>query len=210
MLPLWVGAGSYDSSYYSVDVFLPKLEDLRKEFGANKIVDSVYELPVLVALSHYPELKNTSIEFVQTSLYSTMMAQPHFRSIFKRGRRHYVIYINNCKECAGFVPTELSFNQLVGVLGHELGHICYYTGRNGFQILLDAYGYYYENYRRDFEAGTDMITVDHGLGWQLWDFTDFITNKATLSPRYEQKKKQYYLTAQAIHDELIHRQNALK
>ena len=135
-----------------------------------------------------------------------MMAQPRTKTIFDGRNRTYIVFINNDSAGTGFLPGDLSFNQLVGVLGHELGHVSYYTGRTALNLIVDGIGYYSKNYRRDFEVGTDMITVDHGLGWQLLDFTDFLMNRASLSTAYEKKKKTYYLTDQDLRNELRKRQ----
>jgi hypothetical protein len=195
----------YDLVYYTREMFEGKIDELRKKHGWGKLIEDEYELPVLVALSHYPELDKLPIEFISVPLTSTMMAQPRSKTMFDGRNRTYIVFLNSCKECTGFLPSELSFNQLVGVLGHELGHISYYSGRTGVQLLIDGFGYYFKQYRRDFEAGTDMMTLDHGLGWQLLDFTDFIMNKAQLSPQYEKKKQRIYLTDKDLKRELLKR-----
>ncbi len=207
----WIGTAAdsfaqYDSVYYTREIFENRIDDLRAAHGWGKLIDPEYELPVLVALSHYPELNGIPIEFIQAPLGSTMMAQPRTKTIFDGRNRTYIVFINNDSAGTGFLPGDLSFNQLVGVLGHELGHVSYYTGRTALNLIVDGIGYYSKNYRRDFEVGTDMITVDHGLGWQLLDFTDFLMNRASLSTAYEKKKKTYYLTDQDLRNELRKRQ----
>jgi hypothetical protein len=196
----------YDSVYLTRDMYENQIVELRVKYGSGKLIPEEYELPVLVALAHYPELNDINIEFVTAPIQSTMMAQPRSKTMFKgKKNRTYLIFINSCRENTGFLPSELSFNQLVGVLGHELGHICYYSGCTTIDLLVDGFGYYFTDYRRDFEAGTDMLAVDHGLGWQLLDFTDFIMNKAKLSEQYEKKKQKIYLTEKDIYHELLKR-----
>jgi hypothetical protein len=195
-----------DSSYYTKEMFENQINELQAKYGSGKQIPEEYKLPILVALSHYPELVDIPIEFITFPIDATMMAQPRSKTMFKgKKNRTYIIFINNCRENTGFLPSELSFNQLVGVLGHELGHISYYSRRTAFDLLVDGFGYYFTDYRRDFEAGTDMLAVDHGLGWQLLDFTDFIMNKATLSEQYEKKKQRIYLTEKDIYRELLKR-----
>jgi hypothetical protein len=198
----------YDSTYYTQEMFAGQLESLRKAHGWGKLMPEKYELAIMVALSHYPELDGTPIEFIEIPLYSTAMAQPRTKTVFDGRNRTYIIFINNNKENTGFLPSELSFNQLTGVISHELGHLSYYKGRTAWNLIVDMLGYYFKDYRRSFEAGTDRIAVEHGLGWQLLDFTDFLANKAHLSEIYAKKKSAYYLSNIELRKEIIERRDA--
>ena len=197
ILPFTV-RGQTDSTYYIKENSLVQLDELRAQYGNHKTMPAVYELSILIALSHYPELINTSIDFIESPIHSTMAARPRSQGILEGRERSYIVYINNCKENTGFLPSELSFNQLTGVMGHELAHICYYTGRTALHLFLDGMGYYLKDYRQSFEAGTDMITIDHGLGWQLVDFSEYILNNKNLSLAYEKKKRTIYLGSQDL------------
>lgn len=190
--------GQLDSTYYTYENSVGQLDELRAQYGNHKTMPAAYELSILIALSHYPELISTSIDFIESPIHSTMAARPRSQGLLEGRDRSYIVYINNCKENTGFLPSELSFNQLTGVMGHELAHICYYTGRTAFHLFLDGMGYYLKDYRKSFEAGTDMITIDHGLGWQLFDFSEYILNCKTLSPAYEKKKRTIYLGSQDL------------
>jgi hypothetical protein len=192
----------YDSTYYTREMFEGQRENMKIASGWGKLYPPQYELEILTALSHYPELKSVPIEFIELPINCTMMAQPRTKTLFDKRNRTYIIFINNSKETTGFHPAELSFNQFVGVVGHELGHLSYYAGRTAWQLVIDGIGYYFKDYRRGFEAGTDYLTIDHGLGWQLLDFSDYIMNKATLSAVYAKKKNAYYLTDQNLRQEL--------
>jgi hypothetical protein len=193
----------YDSTYYTADMFSDRIGELRIKHGYKKYIPAEYELPVLVALSHYPELDSVPIDFTCLPIQTTMMAQPHTSTLFAGlGHRTYAIFINTSKKNTGFVPTELSFNQLVGVIGHELGHISYYSRQHTCGLLMDAFGYYFRNYRRSFEKGTDLIAIEHGLGWQLFDFEHCVQHEMTLSKSYAKKKKSTYMTDDEIHAEV--------
>jgi hypothetical protein len=184
----------YDSVYLVPGMFTGKIEELRKAHGYGKEFPPKYELAILVALSYYPELDSVSIDFEELPINSTMMAQPHTRTLFSGKSRTYAVFINNSPSTTGFSAEELTFNQFVGVMGHELAHISYYTGCNSWDLIRDGIGYYFWDFRRDFEAGTDRITIDHGLGWQLVDFTHYLNHEAFLSDNYANKKKSYYLS----------------
>jgi len=190
--------GQLDSTYYTNENSVVQLDELRAQYGNHKTMPAAYELSILVALSHYPELINTSIDFIESPIHSTMAARPRSQGLLEGRDRSYIVYINNCKENTGFLPSELSFNQLTGVMGHELAHVCYYTGRTAFDLFLDGMGYYLKDYRKSLEAGTDMITIDHGLGWQLLDFCEYILNSKNLSLAYEKKRRTTYLGSQDL------------
>jgi hypothetical protein len=193
-----------DSVYFTKEMFQNKIDELRTKQGYEKVIPREFELPVLVALTYYPELDSIPIDFVCLPIKTTMMAQPRSKTFFAgKGHRDYAIFINTSKKNTGFAASELTFNQLVGVFGHELGHISYYRTRNSCQLLVDAFGYYFKNYKTSFENGTDIITIEHGLGWQLLDFSNFVTHKAKLSKSYAHKKKLSYLTDEEIYSILL-------
>lgn len=184
--------------YYTKESFSTQIDKLRSLYGERKVIPEKYEAATLAALSHYPELAHTAIEFIEAPIHATMMAQPKALGPKNSKERSYIIFINNAIANTGFLPSDLSFNQFVGVMGHELAHISYFTGRTDLQLYIDALGYYLKDYRRSFEAATDKITLDHGLGWQLIDFSDYVAQCKTLSPSYQKKKKKIYLDSQDL------------
>src|SRR5688500_14254462 len=67
------------------------------EYRTNKKIPAIIEKNVLKALSHYPELKNTAIDFVFKKRIkgSVMQAQPLFSSLLRRRtNRSYRINIS--------------------------------------------------------------------------------------------------------------------
>lgn len=181
-----------DSVYYSEKTFAPGIDTLRTHYGTGKVIPAAYELPVLTALSHYPELRSVMIEFTEAPIGSTLAVRPRFRQLQQKDERSYIVYINNNAVSTGFTPDQLSFNQQVGVFGHELAHILYFQERTAHQLRKDAAGFYFRTYRRKVEKRADQITIDHGLGWSLLDFTEFVRNFTGLSKAYQQKKKKFY------------------
>src|ERR1044072_7474133 len=119
---------SYAQFYLKRGDFETDLPALRTEFGNKKIIPAEIELECLTALSFYPELKNTDIEFRFGDLNFTMISQPKFRSILcDRTRRQYVIIIQKQALSQSSIDwRELSFNAMVGWIGHELGHVLHY------------------------------------------------------------------------------------
>ena len=106
------------------------IDSLEQNFGQEKVFVPRYKTASLVALSYYPELKETDIEFVHQKLTTTLAARPRMGSVFKKaGKRRYQIFINNHESCE--IPLHAApFNAQVGVIGHELAHIVDYEKRS--------------------------------------------------------------------------------
>ena len=68
----------------------------------------------------------------------------------------------------------LPFNSQVGVIGHELSHTVYYLNRNFVQITGVGIHYFFPKFRGRFEKDTDIRTINHGMGWLLYDFAKFV------------------------------------
>jgi len=52
----------------SEDAALTKYNELRTKYGVNKSLLPPFELPIITALSFYPELRNIRIEFTAVNL----------------------------------------------------------------------------------------------------------------------------------------------
>src|SRR6266403_1361613 len=85
---------NFEEFYLKRENFENYLSELRNEFGNKKIIPADLELECLAALSFYPELKNTDIEFRFGQLNFTMVSKPKFRSVLKnKTERKYLILI---------------------------------------------------------------------------------------------------------------------
>jgi len=182
-----------DSAYLAT-----KTDSLKRAFPHIKGITPDYETAFYTALAHYPELQQTRIRFVQKPIKTTMATRPA-TSIFKsRNKRGYRLYANNKKEFSGVYLSQLNFDQQVGIFGHELAHIVDFTQKNPFRLLGNGIGYLFPKYRKQYEAKTDIRTIKHGLGWQLYDFTDFIMNRSHASEKYKLMKKKIYMNEKQI------------
>ncbi len=157
-------AGLFDDASYLVYATKKKIpEDIRKQ--------------VLIALSFYPELKDTKLHFRFRKRTTPLTSRPRIFSIFrKKKNRAYVITIST-KSKARLSPIlfeNLPYNAQIGVLGHELGHIAYYKTKNSFQILGLSFKILKPKFVDSFEFNTDKIAIDHGLGYQLYDWSVFV------------------------------------
>jgi len=172
----------------------------------NKLYPAQYEKQVLIALSGYDELRNAHIEVKFKRVSSTMMARPGPLFIFRyRAKRRYKVYINsNAKKMRGASLEKVSFNGQVGVMAHEFAHILYYSKKGSWAIVSDGIKYVLsKKFRSKFEKQTDLVTLNKGFGWQMYDFADYIINKADVSEKYKAYKLKIYYSPGDIID-LLH------
>ncbi len=157
-------------SYENIKVQIV-LEDLMEEFGNHKKLPEGYELQALLALSHYPELKNVKIKFKKRKNGAPFVSRPTIWSTFFRrpDKRTYLILIRT-KEHSLFSPILLEnmpFDAQVGVLGHELAHSTDFKQRSFFKMLNVTFGNLSWKFLDQFEFETDRRAIQHGLGFQL-------------------------------------------
>ena len=171
-----------------------RIDSLCNDYSVNKSLDPAFELPTLIALSHYPELKNARVLFVEKSINTTAACRPIWTSLFRRrNQRVYKIYINNNPEkIKGALLQEVPFDAQIGLIGHELGHIVDYSDKNIFQIIALGFKYLFIPGRVGVERRVDNITIAHHLGWQLYDFDDFVINRSKVSKVYKAYKRRVY------------------
>ena len=171
-------------------------------FRENKKIPRVIENEVLKALSFYPELRKTSIDFVfkQNIKKSVMQAQPDVPAILK-GRRAYKI---NISALFRLKTTAIPIHQIpqdimIGWIGHELGHVMDYENRSIAGMIRFGLGYLFSaNYIRHAERVADTYAVDHGLGSYILKTKNFILGHAQLSEKYKNKIARLYLSPDDI------------
>jgi len=153
---------------------------LRKEYGKNKEYPQQFEKQILIALSYYPELKNTPILFRIKKKHSILATRTAWSGFFASPqKRSYVITISESTEGA-LMPIlfkNLSFNAQVGVIGHELGHVIQFSVMTGLQIVRHGIRSISAKYIDHFEYETDGICIAHGLGYQLLEWSSFVRRK---------------------------------
>ena len=178
---LVIGSAQSQDNVLLADKYRAQLEDLRPEFGTNKTYPEDVEIAVLVALSYFPELKNTPIEFVYEKQCEFLITKPKNRIFIGRRKRRYRILMTTNKDPAkGMVIERVAFNALVGVIGHELAHVLDYSQKSVFSTAMTSFRYSTsKQYRRNLERATDIATVDHGLGYQLFRIRIYFPEKET-------------------------------
>jgi len=171
---------------------------------SNKIVPDTIWREAYVALSHYPELKDTPIEFrfKKNIKKSFMQAQPKVSGLFKnRKNRSYLIFINEkfTIEDEVFDITSVPSDVLIGWIGHELGHIMDYRERSAADLVWFGIKYVTsKNYIREAERAADTYAVNHGLGENIIATKNFIINHSKLSDSYKSRIEDLYLSPEEI------------
>lgn len=153
---------------------------------------------VLEAMHFYPELQHAQIRLVYCNIKTTMAARPTILSLFQK-QRQYIIYINNKKaNHFGILFNDVPHKAQVGLLSHELAHILDYEHKTFWQIAKTGFLYLFKRYRQAYEKEIDVITVQHGAGWHLCEYTRFIFESPLVSDKYKAFIKKYYLQADDI------------
>ena len=174
------------------------------EFGHNKKIPPSIEKNVLAALSFYPELKHTHIQFVfkKKIKYSVMQAQPSLGSLLrKRKNRRYTIKISEQFKLINYrMPiTQIPDTVMIGWIGHELGHILDYKGRQNGEMIAFAYRYYFSTaFVKEAEIRADSFAVERGMGHYIVATKRFILDHADLPQAYKDKISRLYLSPDMI------------
>lgn len=174
------------------------------QFAHNKKIPKIIEESILIALSHYPELKDTKIDFVfkKDIKKSVMQAQPKINTLLSsKKKRAYQINISSMfKLTNSSTPIhQLPQNIMIGWIGHELGHIMDYQSRSLFSLMRFGTGYLFsERYIQKAERAADTFAVDHGLGFYIIETKNFILDQSDLSEKYKKKIIRLYLSPDDI------------
>ena len=168
-----------------------------KQHRKFKSVDDLplnYRKAARIALSYYPELKNTRIIFREKNIKTTMATRPRMDFLFHRkGKRVYCIFIDTkVKHEDGLLPSEVPFHALVGLFGHEFAHVIDYKHKSAIGIVDTGIRYLGHHYREKLENATDRETISRGLGWPLYDWSEFVLEAPDVSKKYREYKEKYY------------------
>jgi hypothetical protein len=188
---------------YTFSDWRQKTDSLKALYGKNKYLIPAYELQILLALSHYPELKDISIHFYEEEAFIPLASRPEPISMFGSKEKWQYNVIISTKSIQAFEPIlvkNLPFEAQVGIIGHELSHTAYYLDKNRWQMLMIGLNYIFPGFRAGFEKNTDRRTIAHGLGWQLLSYARY----ARKVMAYEETSlgSDYYLSPEEIEKQL--------
>lgn len=179
-----------------------QVDSLVMIYGENKEMLDEYIEILITALSYFPELKSTHIIFEYSNEKTTMASRPS-RLLFPRT---YKVLINKNKNFDGIPFDSIPWNAAVGIVGHELAHIVEYERLNLFGLIDRLLLYADERQGKPyFEKSIDLITINRGLGWQLYDWAKYaMYDNNVASEKYKAFKRCTYLTPDEIATYISH------
>jgi hypothetical protein len=149
----------------------------RDSFGTNKKVVPDFEKQIMMALSYYPELRDTRIHFKLSKGKSGIISsRPTWGGVFRKSsKRQYVVLIGDTAKDANWAIYRHSGpNGQVGIMGHELAHILFFSGKSSFGLIGLGLDHISDKAIDQFEYNTDSVNVERGLGYQLLDWNYYL------------------------------------
>jgi hypothetical protein len=172
---------------------------LKKEFGRNKIIPPGFERVILLALSHYPDLKDIKIEFKFSAKHPVPYGTtPTLGSFFKKPpqRKYKVTLLTQARgPMVKALFRNLPEDAQIGVIGHELAHVAQYNNCSVKGLLRLVV--LFPMLRKLMEQDADRRTIDRGLGVHLYKWATYVRS----IPGYLRQRPQiniYYLTPHEI------------
>ena len=165
---------------YRQEDYENRLDDLRKICGSNKEFAEEYELAALIALAHYPELREVSIRFLVTDYFMPIAAPPRLKSLLggkDKWQFDVVISTTSKKNREHLLLENIPFNEQIGIIGHELAHIADYRQRSFAQMLVLPLCILKPECRARYEQETDRRNIEHGLGWQRYYHSSYVRRR---------------------------------
>jgi len=202
-----VGQAQLPRKIITPSMYTGQLKQLQDEFGKNKFLQEDFELPLLIALSKYPELKELRIQVVYRKIKTTMAVRPRLGSVFRRKvKRCYRVVINSNEEKLRKAALKnVPFNAQVGVLAHEFAHIRLYHTKNVFGLIGVGISYSVsKRFREKFEKENDRETIARGYGWQVYHFTSYILKETDVTDKYKKYKERIYYTPDELEKIINH------
>lgn len=169
-------------------------------YGKYKTIPQELEEVILTALSFYPELATTRIEFIyhENIRKSVMQAQPKVISLLRgKRKRIYRVKISQYLKLNDdqLNITTLPFEVLVGWIGHELGHIMDYKDRSGLAMVGFGAKYWLSvKFLKGAERRADLFALEHGLGDRIMSTKNFVLNHEHIPVMYKKRLKRLYMS----------------
>ena len=176
-------------------------DSLVAELGCRKELPEGFELQTLLALRHYPELTNTHIQFIVKKAFIPLASRPSLVSLLRqRDKRIYRVIISDqsLPQMEAILLKNLPFNAQVAIIGHELAHAVDYETMNSHQLSIVGLLYFSGSFRASMEKGTDRRTIEHGLGWQLLEYAEYVRKVSGSNDRQTDFMDKFYMNPQEI------------
>lgn len=182
---------------------------------AQQTIPDIIQSEVETALSFYPQLYSTDIEFrfKKNIKKSTMQARPTFGSLFRnKTKRSYVVLISEKFKVSDkeFRTTDIPSDIFIGWIGHELGHIMDYQHRSNLDLIWFGINYLISNsHIVEAERAADSFAVANGMEAYILKTKKFILNHAEISTVYKERINKYYLSPEEIMELVSQREATL-
>ncbi len=169
-------------------------------YTKNKSIPDEMRGVIIAALSRYPDLADTRIEFRYEDEIrkSVMQAQPKVSSLLrKKLKRKYIIKISRYLQLndKNLDISTLPFEVLVGWIAHELGHIMDYRYRSSLSMVGFGAKYWLsEKYLKKAERRADLFALKHGLGGKVMKTKKFILNHEEIPDWYKNRIQRLYMS----------------
>jgi len=174
-LPLLAGLPAWGQCSIPAEHLLKRSSEteigrLAEAYGRNKSIPTIYRMPVLMALSHFPELTDTRIRFIIKHVHGPLTTNRDWGYFLGHwGRKAFTITISDSTE-ARLEPIllgKMDLNAQVGVIGHELSHVSAFSRMRLPGWFGVGFGHLSTRYIDRMEFATDSLCIAHGLGYQL-------------------------------------------
>jgi hypothetical protein len=173
-------------------------DSLKKIYGKNKTLLPEFELQTLIALSGYPELKEDHITFKFRHITTTGKTTMWINSVLEKDH-YFIIYLTTRTKGKSVLLKEAFFNAQIGLIAHELGHIVDFKKKNTGQLITWALNVLSSKQKRAaMEKQTDLTAIQHGFGWQLYDWISYVLFNSCASEKYKKFKQRFYLQPDEI------------
>lgn len=198
------GQPNQERELYPDSVYLES-DSLKIEFSVKKNIPALYKLEILKALSYYPELKDVEIQFKVQKIKTTLNTRPTLGSLLfrRKSKRKYVIRIDESTATGKVTLRDANFNAKIGVFGHEFYHIIDYSQKGFLGVFARGIAYGSESSKEKFEKEIDSNTIKRGLGWQLYEWSNYVLNESNGTEEYKTFKRKIYLEPEEIKRELL-------
>lgn len=180
------------------------IDSLEFRYGQNKNIPQKYKLAILIALSYYPELIETPIDFKECAIKTTLNARPTMSSLClkNKSKRSYVVRINNSQKEGMITIDEVPFNASIGIFAHEFSHFIDYQNRTFRGVLQRLWSYTSKKKKAIYEKEIDSMTVARGLKWQMYDWSYYAIFQSKASESYKLFKQNTYLKPEEILEQI--------
>jgi hypothetical protein len=155
--------GQPTKSIYKIDFFA--ISNLRLDN-----IDSTYTRYINFCKPYFDEISFEHIKIIKRKQLIPFTSTPSFLNVFRiKTNWKYTIAVSSetIPRLAAVLFDSLSLNGRIGVLGHELSHVADFQSNSRWYMVKILFQHLSQKKMDSFEYNTDLICINHGLGYQL-------------------------------------------